>query len=375
MRFAWQEQQQLLRSMLERFVADRYAFDARRGRPNGFDAEAWRELAELGVLGLPFEEAHGGSGGSALDVLVVMEAFGRGLAATPYATSIVLGGALLRHAGDETQKAEYIPRLVSGDLRLCLAYAEPGSRFDPAFATTTALRVDGGYLLNGRKVVVLGAPDAQACFVTARSAGAEHQAEGLSLLLTPLDAPGVSLTPFRCIDGASAADIAFEDVFVPDARLFGPAGEALPLVERALDEATAAVCAEAVGIISALNEKCVEHAKTRRAFGQSLSEFQVIQHRLVDMQIAYEMAAAIALKAASQIAAGAAGAARSVSSCKVLVGDEAGFVGKAAVQLHGAIGMTDELDVGHYFKRLMAIRASFGDADFHLRRRIRLAAA
>jgi alkylation response protein AidB-like acyl-CoA dehydrogenase len=371
MRFGWDEQQILLRSMLERFVADRRA--TRPPPDAGFDAAEWRELAELGILGLPFAEADGGSGGSALDVVLAMQAFGQGLVTAPYLSTVILAGGLLRAAGAPAQRAAHLPALIAGEKLFAFGFAELGSRFNPVnVATRAAARGDGGFVISGAKSVVLGAPDAHACFVTARTAGEPLDETGVSLFLVPLDAPGVTLRSYRCIDGFPAADVTLDRVEAPAEALFGELGKAAPVVRRVLDEATVAVCADAVGAMAAVNARCVDYAKTRRAFGQAIGDFQAVQHRLVDMQIAYEMASAITLKAAVQLAGGGPAAARAAAGCKAQVNEEAAFVGKTAVQLHGAIGITEELDIGRYFKRLMAFKTSFGDTDHHLQRRLRL---
>lgn len=371
MRFTWTAEQQLLQATIGKFVRERYSFDYRRRRlAGGFDPAIWTELAELGVLGLPFDEQYGGMGGSALDTVIVMEAFGQGLVVEPYLSSIVLGGGLLRLAGDESQKQQLIPALIEGQLRLAFAFAETQSRFNLANVAVQARASNGGYTLSGRKVVVYGAPEAHKVFVTARTSGAQLDAQGISLFLLSLDAPGLQLRSYRCVDGMTAADVTLDNVQVSTSALIGPRDHALPIVERVIDEGTTAMCAEAIGAMAALNEKCVEYSKARQAFGKPIADFQVIGHRLVDMHVSYEQAAALTLKAASTFSS--ADSARTVSACKVKVNQEAAFVGKSAVQLHGAIGMTDELDIGHYFKRLMAIQTLFGGSDYHLRRYIQL---
>ncbi|MGO8856559.1 MAG: acyl-CoA dehydrogenase family protein [Steroidobacteraceae bacterium] len=369
MRFTWNEEQELLRSTLRKYVDNRYNVDYRRRRvARGFDPEVWTELAQLGVLGLPFEEKYGGSGGSALHTLVVMEAFGRGLVIEPYIASIVLGGGLLRVAAEERHKAQFIPRLVSGELRLALAFAEAQSRFHLPSVNVRARRVAGDFVLTGRKIVVQGAPDCHMLLVTARTSGNTLDRDGVSLFLIPKEAEGLEIRGYTCIDGMSAADINMNDVHVPRESLVGEPGAALPAVEQVVDEAISAICGEAVGAMAALIEKCVAFAKTRQAFGKPIGHFQAIGHRLVDMHVCYEQASAIAIKAALKLSTSSTNSKRTISACKVSVGKEAAFVGKSAVQMHGAMGTTDELDIGHYFKRLTAIQATFGSTQYHLRR-------
>jgi alkylation response protein AidB-like acyl-CoA dehydrogenase len=374
-RFSWNEEQALLRATLSKYVADRHPFAKRRGRiGNGFDPAVWSELAELGLLGLPFEEEYGGSGGSPLDVLIVMEAFGRGLVVEPFIPSIILAGGLLRLMASAALRSLYIPRIISGELRCAFAFAETQSRFNLSNVATEARVQGGNYVLNGRKIVVYGAPECQMLLVVARTAGGALEKNGISVFLVPKDIRGLDLQNYRCVDGMAAADVILDHVRVPRENLLGEADHALPAIERVMDEATSAVCGEAVGAMGALVEKCVEYSKSRRAFGKPIAEFQVIGHRLVDMHVSHEVAGAMAVKTAHALQAKPHEAARMASACKVKVGREAGFVGKTAVQLHGAIGISDELDIGHYFKRLTTIQTLFGDADFHLRRFIRSSA-
>jgi len=378
MRYAFSEEQLLLRSSLEKFLASKHDF-RRRGAgaaETGLDRGLWRGMADLGLLGLPFAEELGGAGGSALDVLLVMEAFGRALVAEPYLSAIVLAGGALRHGATAAQQAELIPPIISGERLYALAFAEPGSRFNLRDVATTA-RADGdGYVLDGRKSVVYGAPSADALLVVARTSGVRDDEAGVSLFLTPRDTPGLMLRDYPTVDGFRAGDVTLAGVRLPASALLGAQGGAFAAVARAVDEAAAASCADVVGAMEALTEKTTEHCRTRVAFDQPLGKFQVVQHRLVDMHIAYEHAAALALKAALSLANDDAPAAsRSVSAAKFQVGEEADFVGKNAVQLHGANGMTDELDIGRYFKRITAQRALFGTPDHHLRRYIALKGA
>jgi alkylation response protein AidB-like acyl-CoA dehydrogenase len=369
MRFTWTEEQELLRSTLRKYVDQRYDADYRRNRlARGFDGAVWSELAEMGVLGLPFEEQYGGSGGSALDTLVVMEAFGRSLVIEPYVASVILGGGLLRRAGDEQHKKELIPRVICGELRLAFAFAEARSRFNLAHVEVRAERTAGDFRLTGGKIFVLGAPECHLLLISARTRGGALDRSGISLFLVPRETAGLEMRSYTCVDGMSAADVTLNEVHVPHAALLGELDAALPAVERVVDEATSAVCGEAVGAMAALIDRCIAFAKTRQAFGKPIGQFQVIGHRLVDMNVSYEQASAIAIKAALRLSVASADGSRTVSACKVAVGKEAAFVGKSAVQLHGAMGTTDELDIGHYFKRLTALQTLFGSTQHHLRR-------
>lgn len=373
MRFAWDEQQAMLRDTVQRFVADKNDFETRRARiARGAAPELWNDLAELGILAVPFAEADGGLGGGALEIAIVMEAFGRGLMVEPYLPSILLGGGVLRLAGTPEQRDTWTAPLVAGETRFAFGFAEPRSRYNLAQVTTQVAQRGKGYVVNGAKSVVLGAPHADHCFVTARTSGEAGAEDGISILLVPLAAPGVTLRPYLCMDGMPAAELTLSDVEVGPEALFGDVGKGHAIAARVIDEATVAICAEAVGCVTALNQKCLEYAQTRKAFGQPIADFQAIQHRLVDMRLAAEMASAITLKAAASLDSGSKDAARAVAACKAQVGEEAMFIAKAAVQLHGAIGTTEELDIGHYFRRITAIQATFGNADHHTQRYIEL---
>ena len=369
MRYAWTEEQTLLRGALERLFAERFNFAGRSKTPSQEVARAaWRELAQLGVLGLPFEEQYGGSEGGAIDTALVMEAIGEGLIPAPYIASIVVGGGLLRHAASSALKADLIPPLIAGDVQLALAFSERQSRFNPANVATRAARRGDRYILSGRKIVAYNAPDAGFLFVSARTRGGETDREGVALFLVPATASGLDLRSYETSDGYRAADVSLSEVEVSENNLIGEDGDAVGVIERVLDEAVVAACAEAVGAMAALNARCVEHVRTRAAFGQPLSKFQALRHRIVDMHVAHEQAGAITLKAALSLNAAPAQRARMASACKTQVCQEAAFVAKAAVQLHGAIGITDELDVGRYFKHIMLFQHVFGGADYHLRR-------
>ena len=375
MRYAFSEEQLLLRSSVEKFLAARH--DARRRSADavqtGLDRGLWRGMGDLGLLGLPFAEDLGGAGGSALDVLLVLEAFGKALVVEPYLSAIVLAGGALRYGATPEQQAALIPPIISAEKVYALAFAERASRYNLRDVATTAHSEAGGYVLNGHKSVVYGAPSADALLVVARTSGARGDEAGLSLFLTPKDAPGLSLRDYPTVDGFRASEVTLAGVRLPATALIGAKDAAFAAVARAVDDATAAGCADVVGAMEALTEKTTEHCRTRVAFGQPLGKFQVVQHRLVDMHIAYEHAAALTLKAALSLAGDdRKAAARTVSAAKFQVGAEADFVGKNAVQLHGAGGMTDELDIGRYFKRITAQRALLGTPDHHLRRYVAL---
>jgi alkylation response protein AidB-like acyl-CoA dehydrogenase len=369
MDFNYTEEQLALQDTLRRFIARDYPFEHRRALANsadGFDRAAWKTFADFGILALPFPEDFGGiseHGGNAVDTMLVMEMLGRGLALEPYVPTVVLCGGLIRDAGSTAQKEELLPAIAGGELMLAFAHSEAGARYELDQVATTATAAGAGWQLDGAKAVVLGAPSADKLIVSARDA------KGISLFLVDAKAPGVTLRAYPTQDGARAADIRLDKVAVGADALIGTAGGALPVIERAVDYANAALCAEAVGIMSALNEVTLEYLKTRKQFGVPIGKFQALQHRMADMVIATEQARSMATLAAVRVdSTDAAERSRSVAAAKAYVTQSARVVGQQAVQLHGGMGVVDELNVAHYFKRLTMIGLAFGDADYHLGR-------
>jgi len=333
----------------------------------GFSADAWQRYAELGLLALPLPEEFGGLGGGGVDVMAVMEQVGQGLLLEPYLSTVVLCGGLIRDAASAPLKQSILPRVAAGKLQLALAAYEASGRYDLAHVGCTAVEAGGRWTLSGRKAVVLDAPSADYFLVSARSAGRVGDAEGISLFLVPRDAAGVTTLAYPTQSGGRAADLLLTDVS-PEA-LIGRPGRALAIIERAVDSAIAALCAEALGIVTALNQATLNYLKTRRQFGVPIGAFQALQHRMAEMIIAAEQARSMAIIAAVHVdAQHDTGRRRAISGAKAYVGQAARFVGQQAVQLHGAMGMVDDLIVSHYFKRLAMIDMSLGDADFHLAR-------
>ena len=372
MDFNYTEEQLALKQTLQRFVAQEYGFERRRalaGSPLGHSQEVWRSFAELGLLGLPFPEEFAGLGGNAIDVMLVMELFGRGLLLEPFLSTVVLCGGLIRDAGSESLKKKLLPRIGAGEIKLALACYEAAGRYDLAHVACTASPADGRWSLSGRKSVVLDAPSADYFVVPARSSGAPADELGVSLFLVGRDAPGLTLRSFATQCGGRAADIELNHVAVGGDALVGEPRRGLAVISRAVDRACAALCAEAVGIIEALNAATLEHLKTRKQFGVPIGKFQALQHRMADMVIAAEQSRSMAIIAAMHAeTADPAQRRRALSGAKAYIGEAARFVGQQAVQLHGAMGVVDEHIVSHYFKRLTMIDLSFGDADFHLGR-------
>jgi hypothetical protein len=327
----------------------------------------WKAFAEeLGILGAPFSEELGGLGGGPIENMIVMEEFGKALVVEPYLGTVVIGGGFLKHSGHDGA-AELIGQIISGDLIFAFAQAEPKSRYNLAAVSTTAKKDGAGWVLNGQKSVVVGGPFATHLVVTARTGGGERDAEGVSVFIVPKAAPGVTTRDYPTVDGGRASEVIFENVKVGAEALVGPEGQAMPLIEKVVDEAIAATCAEACGVLRKLHEGTLEYTKQRKQFGQPISSFQVLQHRMVDMFIQLEQSISMTYMATIKLADDAERA-KAVSAAKVQIGKASKFVGQNAIQLHGGMGMTDEMAIGHYFKRATLIESAFGATDHHLAR-------
>jgi pimeloyl-CoA dehydrogenase small subunit len=371
MDFSYSEEQTLLRNSVSKYLADKYTFDSWRKFTRsdlGRDPAHWKQFAELGLLAAPLPEEHGGLGGGAVDAAVVMEEFGKALVVEPYVPTVIIGGGLLKHGGSDAQKSEWLNKIAAGETMMAFAFAEPQGRYNLADLTTSAKKQGSGYVLNGQKAVVIGAPWADQLVVTARTAGGQRDTKGVSVLLVDKKAKGVSSRDYPTVDGLRAAEITFENVEVPAANVIGPADDALPLIERVVDEAIAATCAEATGCMKVLVDTTVAYSKQRKQFGVPIGKFQVLQHRMVDMFVNYEQSVSITLMVTLKLDESDAERAKAASAAKVTIGKSGRFVGQSAVQIHGGMGMTDELNVGHYFKRLTMIDALYGNADHHLKR-------
>jgi len=370
MDFSFTEEQTLLRNTVERFVQDNYDFDTRRkivATEEGRDPAYWAQLAELGILAAPFSEDHGGLGYGATETMVVMEELGKGLVVDPYFSSIVLGGGLLRIGGGAIAD-EVIPSVAAGEDILAFAYAEPKGRFNLADLETTAKADGGDYVINGHKAVVIGAPFATKLLVSARTSGGVRDENGVTVFVVDAKADGVSMRGYPTVDGLRAAEVYFENVKVPAGNIVGELDNGLPLIEQVADEAIAALCAEAVGAMKVLTDTTVEYSKTRVQFGQPIGKFQVLQHRMADMFMAHEQSTSMTYMVTMKLGGDAKTRAMAASAAKTQIGKAGREVGQSAVQIHGGMGMTDELNVGHYFKRLTMIDAQFGNVDFHLKR-------
>jgi hypothetical protein len=303
-----------------------------------------------------------------------MEEFGKALVVEPYVPTAVIAASAFKHAGSAAQKEEHLGAIASGERIFAFAQAEPKSRWSLHDVSTSAKKDGAGFVISGQKGVVLGAPQADHFLVTARTGGSQRDAKGISLFVVPKSAKGVTTRDYPTLDGTRASEVYFENVAVGAGSLIGAAGEALPLIKRAVDEANAAYCSEAVGCMRMMTSLTQEYAKTRKQFGRAIAEFQVIQHRLVDMFIATEESVSMALLATLKLDASDLEREKAVAGAKVSIGRAGRFVGQAAVQIHGGMGVTDEMRVGHYFKRVTMIDATFGNVDHHLRRYTELTA-
>jgi alkylation response protein AidB-like acyl-CoA dehydrogenase len=369
MNFTTNETQDMLRDTLARFLADTYDFETRRkmiASDAGRDPGIWRALAtELGVLGAPFAEEQGGLGGGAVENMLIMEQMGEAIAVEPYLQTVVIGGGALKAVGGAQAEA-LIPQIIAGEAVIAFAYAEPQGRYELHNLRTSARREGEGWVLNGHKAVVYAAPWATHLLVTARTGGGQRETSGVSLFLVEANRPGIVRRDYPTVDGFRASEIYFENASVPGEALLSE--DALPLVERIVDEATAAVCAEGVGVARRLHAGTLDYAKQRKQFGRPIAEFQVLQHRMVDMFMEVEQAQSMTLMATLKLDLPAAERMAAVSQAKAKVGKGLKFTGQSAIQIHGGIGITDELAIGHYFKRATMIEGQFGSVDHHLAR-------
>jgi alkylation response protein AidB-like acyl-CoA dehydrogenase len=369
------EEQELLRSSVQRLLRDQYDFEARRkivASEEGYGRKQWETFAELGLLAAPFSEEVGGLGGGPLSTMIIMHEFGRHLVVEPFVETVVLAGGLLEHTGSEEQKKGLVPDIIAGTKIWALAWTEKGSRFDLANVVTTARREGKDYLLNGEKTAVIGAPWADYLIISARTSGDRHDRGGVSLFVVDRRAADLDLQSFKTIDGRRAAEISLRGV---RGELLGREGEGVAALEACRDRAIGALCAEAVGAMRELNSATLEYSKTRKQFGTTIGSFQVLQHRMVDMFIAHQEALSLMQHLNLSLGAGDAGLSRLASGAKSKVGYTGKFIADQAVQLHGGMGMTDELNVGHYFKRISSINIQFGDPAFHVLRFAQLDAA
>jgi pimeloyl-CoA dehydrogenase small subunit len=372
MNFDLSEEQQLLADSLKRYLTNEYSIEARAkivASSPGWSETVWAAFAEMGLLGVPFAEEHGGFGGTAVDVMLVMEAIGEGLVVEPYWVNVGLAGRLIARGGSAEQQQRILPSLIQGKHRLAFAHTERTARYDLAHVGARATRSGAGFTLEGEKRAVLHGAAADTLIVSARTAGSATDPNGIGLFLVDRAASGLTVKDYRTIDELRAADVWLSGVSVPADAMLGGESRALPLIEDAADYATALLCAEAVGAIRYANETTLEYIKNRRQFGVPIGSFQALQHRMVDMVISYEQARSMAYLACVKAdTAPAAERRHAISAAKIKIADACRHVSQEAVQLHGGMGMTEELKVSHTFRRLTMISQTFGDAEHHLER-------
>ncbi|MBC8722666.1 pimeloyl-CoA dehydrogenase small subunit [Paraburkholderia sp. 31.1] len=370
MDFDFTDEQRMLKDSVDRLVKDEYGFEQRAkylAEPDGFSRELWARYADMGLLGLSFDEEYGGSNCGPVETMIVMQALGRALAVEPYLATVVLGGGLVRLGGNAAQRAAILPQIAQGELQMAFAHSETQARYDLADVATAARREAAGWVLDGAKRVVLHGGSADLLVVSARVSGGRRERDGIGLFVVRADAEGVTRHPYPTQDRLRAADIQLSGVRVPDSDVLGTAGAALPLIETVVAHAIAAVSAEAVGAMAAAHEETVEYLKVRKQFGVPIGSFQALQHRAVDMLVMVEQARSMALFATMMSEEpDAAERDRSMSAAKVQIGRSGRFVGQQGVQLHGGIGMTEECKIGHYLRRLSVIDIQFGSTEHHL---------
>lgn len=372
MDFDLNDEQRLLKDSVDRLMATEYGFDKRRvyaSSAHGHSNALWAKYAELGILALPFAEADGGIGGGPVETMLVMEALGSAMALEPYLATVVLGGGIIRHGASAEQRARFIPGIAAGEVKFALAHQEKQSRYDLADVSTSARKDGSGWVLDGEKGVVLGGDSADHILVTARTAGSGRDRAGIGVFLVDARSPGLSRRGYPNQDGQRAAQITLAGVRVDAANAIGDPADGLPLIERVVDEAIAALCAEAIGVMSMMHAITLDYLKTRKQFGVTIGSFQAVQHRAADMFVALEQARSMAMFATMMaVEPDAKERAKAMSAAKVQIGKSGRHISHEAVQLHGGIAMTMEYRVGHAFKRMTMIDRLFGDTDYHLAR-------
>lgn len=371
MDFSPNETQLMLADSIDKFLENDYDFERRMqyaGSDLGYSAEVWQTFAELGWTAVPFSEEDGGFDGGPADLMVVMERFGRGLVVEPYLANIVLAGGILKRAASAEQKERWLTGIIGGDLQAALAFVEPQARYDLYDIATTAKADGEDWILDGTKGYVLNGRNANIILVPARTGGDRRDRDGITMFAVARDSDGLDIRDYPTVDGHQAAEIHLDGVRVPAENLLGKPGEAADVLQATLDDATLAVSAEAVGIMLAMTDKTVDYSKNRVQFGVPIGSFQALQHRMVDMLTNCEQARSLLLWATMVAEAGRDDAAQAISALKYKIGTTGREVGEEAVQLHGGMGVTWELDIAHYFKRLIAIGQIFGNSDWHIDR-------
>ena len=372
MDFSFSEEQTLLQDSVQRFIQNDYQFEQRQktiSTDPGFSLDHWATFAELGWLALPFTEEVGGLGGTPIETMILMEEFGKGIVVEPYVPTIILAGGLIARGGNQTHIEGVLAEMMAGTKQGALAFVEPQARFNLADVTTVAVKDGSGFVINGFKGVVINGPSADVIVVPARTSGDQRDEDGITLFLLDANAAGVERRDYPTVDGLRASEVTLTDVKVTESDVLGDVDKGFALLESVVDDAILAIGSEAVGSMEILYKTTVEYCKTREQFGQPIGKFQVLQHRMVDMFMEYEQTKSLMYMAAMRMDEGdGTEAKKAVSAFKVQIGNAGRFIGQNAIQLHGGMGMTDELNVGHYFKRLTMIDTVFGNADYHLKK-------
>ena len=371
MDFTFNEEQSLIQDQVDQFVQKEYDWETRQALSNsdlGFGIDNWKKFADLGWLGISVSEDNGGYGGTAIESMLIMEAFGKGLVVEPFLETVIMSASLIDDHGSDQQKSSVLEPAIAGEMQLALAYAEPQSRFNLSDLVTEA-KLDGdNYILNGYKSVVMNGPSANKFIISARTSGTQLDESGISLFLVDSDSTGLDKTDYKTVDGRRASDLSIENVSVPKDNLIGQQDKGFEILDSAIDKAILAISAEAVGAMEVLYKTTVEYTKTREQFGTAIGKFQVLQHRMVDMFMEYEQCKSLLYMATMKHEEGSPDAKKAISGLKYQVGKAGKFIGQQAVQLHGGMGVTDELNVGHYFKRLTTVGTIFGNTDYHLKK-------
>jgi alkylation response protein AidB-like acyl-CoA dehydrogenase len=367
MNFNLSEEQNMLKDSVARFVRDEYDFDSRNTNAAsdlGFNPKNWQMFADLRWLSIPFDEAHGGFGGGATEVMAVMEEMGKGLVVEPFVATVLMFGGLLSKSGNAVLQNANIEKIIDGSLQGAFAYLERQSRFELADVKTQAKRDGDDFVLNGEKTVVSNGMAANKVVVSARTSGEQCDEAGITLFLVDIDAAGIERTSYRLMDGQLVANIKLTNVRVAADHVLSDVDQGYALIEAVVGDVIIALCAEAMGIMQKLNTTTIEYTKTRKQFGVAISSFQALQHRMVDMFMAGEQAKSMLYRAVCAAESGADDLGKNIAALKVMIGRNGKLIGDEAIQLHGGMGLTAELDVGHYVKRLMMINTTFGDADY-----------
>jgi alkylation response protein AidB-like acyl-CoA dehydrogenase len=371
MDFTFNEEQSLIQDQVDQFIQKEYDWETRQSLSNsdlGFGQENWQKFAELGWLGISVSEDSGGFGGSAIESMLIMEAFGKGLVVEPFLETMIMSGGIIDGHGSVEQKSVLLEPAIAGDMQLALAYAEPQSRFNLSDVVTEAKADGENFILNGYKSVVMNGPSANKIIISARTSGSQLDENGITLFVIDSEASGLNKTNYKTVDGRRASDLTIENVSVSQDDIVGELDLGYKILDSAIDKAILAISAEAVGAMEVLYKATVEYTKTREQFGTAIGKFQVLQHRMVDMFMEYEQCKSLLYMATMKHEEGAVDSKKAISGLKYQVGKAGKFIGQQAVQLHGGMGVTDELNVGHYFKRLTTVGTIFGNTDYHLKK-------